>query len=252
MDKLGEFASQTERFLRSLSRDLGLVPKKGEWLAANFTNESVGFDSEFAEAVAPNVADRGNEAINLIVGGTPIAAADIGLVTISTLSDFVRIGRALDPDESFEVGLYRNGGDPEWKAVSYSQISELRQLLATPIESYGSVQGVIHAWFSGAEPPFFQLRDILSGDLVHCVYRGHLHSKLLKAHERRGRTVVITYGRIRWDRGKHHIIDMTVDDLEITQPITESEFERLFGSMPAFTGDMTTAEYVDWIRESDD
>jgi hypothetical protein len=44
MDKLGEFSSQTERFLGSLAIYLGLPIRKGEWLASKFSNESVAFE----------------------------------------------------------------------------------------------------------------------------------------------------------------------------------------------------------------
>ena len=63
MDKLGEFSSQTERFLRSLSFDLGIEARKGEWIAENFTNDSVSFDAEFAAPVPDEVAIRGREAL---------------------------------------------------------------------------------------------------------------------------------------------------------------------------------------------
>lgn len=108
----------------------------------------------------------------------------------------------------------------------------------------------MHAWASGAEPPFFQLRELATGELVHCTYSPKLHGKILRAHESLERTVAHAYGRIRWDRTKNHILDMVVEDIDLTQPLTDMDFHRLFGSMPEFTGEMTTAEYIDWIRGS--
>src|ERR1700737_2515547 len=74
MDKLGEFSSQTERFLRAFSLDLGIAAKKGEWIAENFTNDSVSFDAEFAAPVPDEVASRGREALETITGSRPLDA----------------------------------------------------------------------------------------------------------------------------------------------------------------------------------
>ena len=51
LDKLGEIASEAEKFLRMLAQDLRLDVKKGDWTALNFENGSVGFDVEFPEQV---------------------------------------------------------------------------------------------------------------------------------------------------------------------------------------------------------
>jgi hypothetical protein len=71
MDKLGDFASHTERFLRALARDLGVPAKKGEWLAANFANESVSFEDAvyldsccFIDAVKQSVGNLPDERDN--------------------------------------------------------------------------------------------------------------------------------------------------------------------------------------------
>lgn len=252
MDKLGDFASQTERFLRSLARDLGVPAKKGGWLALEFTNDSVAFDGQLSEAVPAAVVARGNEALELITGDDPIAACDKGLIDYTTAAEFSKVGLVLDADERFLIGVYENGESPQWREVTYAHAAELRRLLSAPIVAYGSAQGVMHAWHSGATPPFFQLRELATGDLVRCEYPPQLHAKVLRAHEQLEKTVVHVYGRIRWDRTKNHILEIVADDIELTQPLTDIEFHRLFGSMPEFTGEMTTDEYVDWIRGSDD
>ena len=120
------------------------------------------------------------------------------------------------------------------------------------LRAYGSVQGFVHAWHSGAEPPFFQLRELSSGDLVRAEYKPDLHAKIVHAHESEHHTVIHVYGDIRWDRTTRRILEMSAVDIDLTQPLTDAGFNRLIGSMPEFTGDMTTTDYLDWIREDGD
>lgn len=249
MDKLGEFASQTEKFLRSMAFDLGVKAKKGEWLAQNFTNESVAFDAEFADEVVDTVQSRALSVFETITGKEPLEASNRGLVSLDTMAEFSRIGRIMDPDEKFLIGLYRTQLDEpsDWREVTFRQIAEIRLLLDAPIPAYGSVQGIVYSWHSGAMPPFFQLRELAAGGLVRCVYNAELHASIHLA-TRAPNTVVHVYGDMRWDRVSNSIIDVAVNDLEVAEPLTETEFDQIFGSIPEFTGDESTADYVETMR----
>lgn len=249
MDKLGEFSTRTERFLRSLALDLALPVKKGDWLALKFSNESVGFDAEYPSPVPPEVLVRGNEALALISGDQPLTAVETGFVSVGTAAAFARIGEVMDKDEIFHVGLYRNDGEQpdEWRDVTYSSAAVMRQLLDAPIASYGSVQGTLHAWHQGSEPAFFQVRELSTGFLVRCNYRTTMHERVYRAHKRPN-AVVHVYGNIEWDRATGQIVEMAASDLEIAEPLSEFEFQKLIGSAPNFTGALTTDEYIDWVR----
>jgi hypothetical protein len=249
MDKLGEFTSQTERFLRALSIDLGIAAKKGEWLAQNFTDDSVAFDCEFASSVPEEVARRGRDALEIISGDHPLDACNKGLVTHTTVAEFGRVGKVLDPDEKFLVGLYDDGAaqPSKWLDVDYRKTAKIRQLLDCPLVSYGSVQGTLHAWHAGARPGFIQVRELSNGSLVRCVYRGDLYSRVHQA-TRIPNTVIHVYGDIRWDRTTNAILEVDIKGLDLAEPLSEDEFARLFGSMPHFTGTMSTADYIDWLR----
>jgi len=249
MDKLGEFASQTEKFLRSLANDIGVSAKKGEWLAVKFTNDSVAFDSLYAEVVTDAVAAKGREAIIVITGDDPLAACSKGIVSYGTIAEFSRIGKMMDPDETFFIGVYESdvANEPEWKEVAFSKTAEIRQLLDAPLVSYGSVQGVLYAWHFGAERPFFNLRELSSGDLIKCFYISDLHDRIHEATEDKN-TVVHVYGDIKWDRATNLIIELDAINIEIARTLSDFEFDGLFGSMPKFTGSLSTSEYIDWLR----
>jgi hypothetical protein len=249
MDKLGEFSSQTERFLRSLSLDLGIKIKKGDWLARNFSNGSVEFDGELATAIPDEIATRGREALAAIVGDQPLDAFNRGLVGYTTIAEFAKIGTVLDSDEKFLVGLYQDGEarPAEWREVDYQKTAEIRRLLDAPMISYGAVQGTVHAWYTGARPSYFQLRELASGSLVRCIYKNDLYGKVHQA-TRVPNMVVYVYGEIHWDRATNAIIEVDAADLDPAEPLTEAQFQSIFGSMPEFTGTMSTADYIEWLR----
>lgn len=250
MDKLGEFSSQTERFLRSLAVDLDLPAKKGEWLASKFTNQSVAFDGEYPSPVPDAVLARGLEALSLITSDEPLSAVNNGLVSYGTAAAFSRISTIMDKDEVFHIGLYHGGADEvpdEWREVTYRQVAEMRDLLDAPIEAYGAVQGTIHAWHQGSDQPYIEVRELATGARVRCNYRSALHDKVFKAHER-PHAVVHVYGDIQWDRATGDVIAMQAADLEVSEPLSDFEFQKLIGLAPNFTGALTTDEYIDWVR----
>ena len=80
-------------------------------------------------------------------------------------------------------------------------------------------------------------------------YKPDLHAKIVHAHASERHTVIHVYGDIRWDRATRRILEISAVDIDLTQPLTDAGFNRLFGSMPEFTGDMTTTDYLGWIRE---
>jgi hypothetical protein len=253
MDRLGEFTSQAERFLRSLAADLGADSKKGLWLASQFSNESVGFDSEFADALRDAEAINGIAAIEAILGENTLAAIEQGLVSYGTVAEFSRIGKALSPDDYFLMGVYgANDIDaPDLKKVTYKKTAELRQLLEAPYITSGSVQGVLHSWHQGADEPFFNVRELSTGDLIRCEYADDMYDKIHVATKERD-TVVIVYGELKWDRATNGIVTLQVSDIESVKKLLPHEFEKMIGSAPTFTGAMSTAEYISWVRGDED
>lgn len=249
MDKLGEFSTRTERFLRSLTLDLALPAKKGDWLALQFSNESVAFDGEYPASVPDAVQVRALEALTLITSDQPLTAVDTGFVSVGTAASFARIGEVMDPDERFYVGLYRNSGEQpdEWRDVTYRDAAAMRELLDVPIAAYGSVQGTVHAWHQGSVPAFFQVRELSTGALVRCNYKASMHDRVYRAHKSPN-AVVHVYGMIEWDRATGQIVEVDSSDLEIAAPLSDAEFQNLIGSAPNFTGALTTDEYIDWVR----
>lgn len=256
MDRLGVFASQTERFLRSFAHDMGFEAKKGTWLARNFTNESVAFDGEFEGAPIETDALIARGLLAGIFGDNPVGV--IGKhVSYGTIAEYSKIGEALEPGQHFFAGVYdldsvRDPNEVEMYEVSYKKTAEIRALLSAPMITHGAIQGIMHAWHYGADPTFFTLRPVSGGELVRCEYPKSMHHDIHAATEK-PTAVLIVEGKIHWDRATNAVIRVVVESApSVSAPLTESEFNGIFGSAPAFTGTMTTSEYIDWVRGDGD
>ena len=251
MGKLGEFATQTDRFLRKLSADFGLDDKNARWLAHNFTNESVAFDSEFSESVADDVARQAQRALSVLSSDDPLEACNSGLLSYATVAEFSKIGKVLDADEFFLVGLYEvDKADIDWRAISHQKTSEIRQFLEVPIAMHGSVQGIMHSWHQGADHPFFSLRQLSDSELVRCEYPDRLYPRIHGATQTPN-AVIHAYGDVFWDKATNALIKLSVSDVEVADTLSEFEFQTFFGSSPEFTGSLGTSEYVAWLRGDD-
>jgi hypothetical protein len=248
-DRLGEFSIQIEKFLRSLCNDLGINAKKGEWIAEKFSDGSVGWDSIYGQPVSPNAAVKNYAALNLITSGSPLDAVNHGLVSYGTMTEFSRIGETMSPDEHFIIGLFNDEAtqEPELREVAYGQTAEVRRLLSAPYVSLGSVQGIMHSWVMEGQAKSFTIRELASGALVKCFYEKEIYKKVHEATERPN-CVVTVYGQMEWDRATNAIVSIDANDVDVAVPLSEAEFEGLFGSAPNYVGTMTSAEYIEWLR----
>lgn len=253
LDKLGDFATQAEKFLRSFAADLGVTVQKGEWLAKDFRNESTSWDTLYVETVDEKVIRDGVRVIDALTGPDPYAASSAGTFSYSTLLEFSKIGKGMDPDEVYYIGAYEHDADQEplWREVSYRKVAEIRKFLETPQIIYGAVQGVLHAWFPGASPPFMHLRPLDDGELVKCICTPEQYGSVHEA-TKVPNTVLMVYGDVAWDRGTQTIQSVQVKDIEDSNQISPDQFDSLFGSMPGATGKLTTSEYIDLMRGRED
>lgn len=82
LDKLGDFATQMEKFLRAFAADLGVTVQKGEWLAKEFRNESTSWDTLYVEPVDDEVTRAGMKALDALTGPDPYSACNAGDVQL--------------------------------------------------------------------------------------------------------------------------------------------------------------------------
>lgn len=246
--KLARIAEQAERFLRSLANDSGVPTKANEWLAVNFKNGSVSFDGEFQGEIAVAAAEIYARNLEFVADFDPDVEGANGLVTDATLSEFAKIGTLIDPDEVVGLGIYRPDSDkPRWRQITYSKTADIRRRVETPLPSYGSVQGILHAWFKEVRDPHFQLRELATSNLINCFYAADHYDDVARAVKERS-TVLHVSGNILFDRIRRVATELRTQRIDRANMLDPAEFEALIGSAPDFTGDMSTADFVDDIR----
>ena len=149
LDKLVSATAHTERFLELLARDLNLGGGGQVWLAERFENASVDFDCRYAMALEPERVSRGQRALRQIFSNHYDDTEVAVLIRPETRRQFARIADPLDADETAQFGLYGEGGDKptEWFTLTKDLSAEIAEPAAAPRESWGEVQGVVHAFF---------------------------------------------------------------------------------------------------------
>lgn len=236
LDKLGDIVTETQRFLKLLCRDVGITVSKGEWIAKNFENNSVDFDCSDIGQYDVIKAVEFNKAMLYTASLEPGASRINGLVRNDTILQYATIAKPIDPDEKIEFGIYENGNEKpkEWKSLTREHADQIIKMVQTMVEYYGSVYGVIHALFKGAHPPYFTLRDALTGDLVKCVFEDRLYKNVVATLERRN-AIVYAFGLVRANALSRKIEDVSVSNIRPAPLLLEKEYGEFFGSIPNIT-----------------
>lgn len=250
LEKLGGIARQLDIFLCSLAEDLSIKEHDTKWVAKNFENHSVSYDAVLLSDVSDAQFHEFNKAVEKITDFDPRTGIVNGLISARTLSEYSKLGEFVEPDEVVGVGLYVSDSSEvrKWKNIGRNQASAVQHVVGMPIRSYGSVQGIVHAVTPGAQPPFFRIRELSTGELIRCEYTTDLHSDAVDAIRTQG-TVVHVGGHMIWDRAQRSIEKMTVDRIIFSQPLTDEDFQNFCGSIPEITDDLTTEEFVDEFRK---
>ncbi len=250
LSKLGKIAEQAEKFLRALAADSDVETRPGEWLAVNFQNGSVEYDAEFQGNVTAADQQIFSRNLELLADFDPENEGLNVPIKPATVLEYARIGSLIDPDETINIGIYPAHGraKPRWRTITYSKTATIRKLVETPLPSYGSIQGILHAWFKEAKQPHFQIRELGTDALVRCYYPPALYSDVVQAVEERT-TVLMISGSMLFDRATHAAIELRADRIERMRMLSGAEFEQFFGSAPDFTGGLSTEDYLDSLNE---
>jgi hypothetical protein len=233
LEKLGDVVSETQRFLKLLCRDVGISVAKGEWIASNFENNSVDFDSSYVGKYEEKKVLEFNNAMRYVTSQEPGKQITYGIVSNDTLLQYSNIAKPIDPDEQVLIGIYENGGvtPKEWTSLTREYANHIIETVQAVIEYYGTVYGVIHAFFKGSHPPYFTLRDALTGDLVKCIFEERLYKNVVSTLERRD-AIVYAFGLVRANSLSRKIEDIFVSNIRPAPALTEKEYGEFFGSIP--------------------
>lgn len=248
LHKLGSIVKETETFLRMLAEDIELPGDKKQWLGLDFQSGSVNFTVEYVSPVEPNKAIQFASAFDDTRRGKPAP-----MVRSNTRYQYARIAEQLDEDEVIEFGIYKYPESTTAVLLSLSKrdIPAIIGEIQGPVESYGSVQGVIHSVFMGSSPRHFFIRELSTDNLIKCIYSGTQYPELIEVLREEAK-VVHVHGSIKTDMVNRRIDQMIMQKIEIAEKLSDKEFEEFFGSCPDFTGKLTTQEFIDQIRGRND
>lgn len=234
MAKLGKIAEQTEKFLRAFAADLGVDVKAGDWLAADFKNSSVDYQAEFPREVSPAVAQIFASGLETLADYDPETEGLNGRVSEHVALEYSRIGTLLDPDEIIRMGIIPpHASNPRWRDITYSALSSIRREMEQPVTAYGSMQGIMHAWFKEAREPHFQLRELSTDYLVKVFYSNEQYERVARAVQERNSTLIVA-GMILFDKVTKQATELRAEQIETMAMMTPNEFDEFFGSAPRF------------------
>lgn len=244
LSQLTDIAEEAEKFLRYLAQDAGLTVARGEWLARNFTNESVRFDIERDAPIAIDVVKEFNRKLEYVNNVKVDRRKLNGDVRHRTLVQYAKVAEALGPHEKLAFGLYRPDEDNPYRFASLTkrEATQLASFLTEEITYKGSIQGQIHN--VGVAELWFQLRRSRSNDLVRCEFKDALYQDVLDACESRHARVYV-HGEITARRVDREVSVVKVDRLKVAPRLTDERYQSFFGADPKYTGELSSEDFAE-------
>ncbi len=249
MSKLRELSEEAQKFLRMVAEDVGLNPNEGKWVAKDFYNQGLGFNAEYQHAeVDSDSAATYNHAIDGISKVSAESNWSVRGIRPLTIVQSARVARIADEGEVVRLGLLNGADHVEWRPLALDRAAAVIAHFDVWVEYRGMLQGMIHTIFKESSPPYFTLRDFASGQTVRCEFDANDWSKLHKALERKDAPVFVA-GWIRIRRLDRKIEYLRVDRVQGTKPLSREQLTDFFGSAPGWTGDLTTDQFIDSLRD---
>jgi hypothetical protein len=251
MSKLEKLSKEAQRVLRSLGEDLR-IPSAGTWVAQEFYNQGLGFDAVYETTDVDDLqVDQYVHALDDVSVVDESKRWEVPGVSARTIVASAHLARLADDGETVRIGIY-NDNSPEvtWRPLIKSRAEAIIEHYEETISYRGMLQGIIHSLYKESDPPYFDLRDIASRDLVKCEYEADQYD-LVYAALKDKRAVVLVAGWINTRRSDRAISKVRVERIQPTTPIKQTELERFFGSSPGWTGDLTTEDFIDSVRRRD-
>jgi hypothetical protein len=249
IDKLAAVTHSTAEFLASLSGDLGLNSTESAWLAERFSNDSVDFDCRFARALEERQALQLTSALRMVFANEYADASTAMLIRPQTRLRYAHIARPLDVDEVARFGIYRNvvAESIDWFDLSPDLAAELEEPFPGNHNSYGEVQGIVHAFFKETGRPYLKIRELSTKNLVNCYFPNELYRNAVEVLAD-PEAVVFVQGWTTESVETGLVSEIEVTDFRLAPEFDESVYRSCLGAMPDFTGGLETADYIREVR----
>jgi hypothetical protein len=252
LHKLPKLLENIQQFLDMLSQDV--IGGNSEWLGSDFTNGSLVYTAERIDPVPEEKAKEFNDSFKGVASRT-----SKGRVRSATQSQYAKIANPIDADEVVRFGLEEIEEENrsitpeeapfEWLELTKQDAALIAQAAQAKVAAYGSIQGIIHSVFFGAKPPHFQLRELSSGDLIHCIYTRDKYPEIAEALQEEN-AVLHVYGTTITDTVNREIEEMRVERIDVAGKFSKEDFEKFFGCAPGIKGELSIQEFIDRSREN--
>lgn len=253
-DDLGRVSDEASRFLIQLAADLGLdASDDAKWRALPLRKGSLVIPVVYDDEVPARIARSYVSSMERIARYPSRRGKLPRGVRNETISEFARIGEKLEPGTVAQIGVVRVGEKQprSWGEISRDRSAAILESIRSVVTFFTSIQGTIYSLTKGADRPFVHVRDFASGTLVRCFYKPEHYASIVSLLKRSD-AVVIVSGFASSRQGEQRVVDLEIDRIDGPEPLTEDEFEGIFGSAPEITGNVATEDFVDRIRRGDD
>jgi hypothetical protein len=242
IEKLVDIAKEAERFLEYFSKDMQL--NRSDWIAENFKNGSVAFDVLYAGEAPDAVVLNSTKALKQIANPrTDVDDLSYG-ISKETFLQFAKIASPVEVDDAVGVGLYNGSNRPKTFMLTKQRYIQIEKQVLQRVEQYGGFQGTITALFKGAQSTLW-ITEKLSNKRVVCTYPPAYYKKIVKLLEDRD-CLVNVEGWMTIVNGE--IEKLSIKILEPLETYRDGDIEKLFGSDPDFTGELSNEQFLEVIR----
>jgi hypothetical protein len=253
MEKLSATTVRTVRFLASLAKDLGVVEDEAVWLAERFENGSVDFDCRLSTPLSDEHHARGRRALRQIFLNRFDDVEMELVIRPETRHCFGRIAEPLDADEIARFGLYLADEErpSEWFSLDRGRLIALEMEVANRRRSWGEIQGVVHSFFKEVAKPYFKIRELGSRQLVNCYFKPEMYRAAVEVLTD-PQSVVYVEGWAHESAETGFATDIDVSDFRLAPDFSLEVYRAGLGSLPDYTGGLSTAEHIATLRDSDE
>lgn len=251
LDKLAKISMEIEKFIRFLATDVGASPQLGDFVAKDFYDGSFGSVVEYVNNVDPAAAMRFNSGLRFFSDFKDPHGYINGEFSPSTVRQFIELGTVIDSDEVVKLGIIDADAPldrAEWKSITKVTTLNVDSAYNVDYRYDGALQGKLGTWYK--DSGYFNLRELASNELVKCFYKAEMYDQIYRLYEDKDAVVNLS-GNVIAERATGRIKEVRVSWAKSYAPLSDAEFDRFFGLAPDLTGDLTTSEFIDKIRDGE-
>lgn len=252
LDKFAHVVVELKKLVEKLGEEVGLSVDKNKWFAHEFANGSGYFTNELAAVTGAEKRTKFNSFVKSLTALSGDNKPNQAYISPSLVEQFRRVADPLDFDEPIGFGIYDSDTQDQPTWLHATKLSIVAALEDVEFESryYGTVFGAVHSLYKGSSPPFLNVRDIVSGELVKCLYKPKEHygaiAKLLQKED----ALVYVHGFVMVDLIRMCIDHIDSDHFEVAPEYHEGDLDAFMGCAPQLIGRLGTKQYITKIRDN--